>query len=67
MPHGTVVAFNRDRGRGEVESDHEHLGFHATTIADGSRAIAVGTEVEFDRAPGPGGRWEAVNLRLTSR
>jgi len=67
MPQGTIVAFDRDRGRGEVETEHERLGFHATKIADGSRSMAIGALVEFDRAPGHRGRWEAVNLRPASR
>jgi len=67
MPVGTVVAFDQDRGRGEVESDRERLGFHSTKIVDGSRSVAVGATVEFELAPGHLGRWEAVNLRPVTR
>ena len=36
--------------------------FHATAIVDGSRRIAVGTEVSFVVAPGHRGRYEARGL-----
>jgi cold shock CspA family protein len=36
--------------------------FHATAIADGSRRIAVGTEVSFVVTPGHRGRYEARGL-----
>jgi CspA family cold shock protein len=61
---GAVVAFDAKRGLGEVEADKgERFPFHCTQIADGSRTIPVGTRVEFTVAPGPLGRWEAVDLR----
>ena len=47
---GTVTAFDDHRGIGEI------------TIADGSRTIAVGTAVEFERVPGHQGRWEAASI-----
>jgi cold shock CspA family protein len=54
-----VVAFDEDRGRGEVAAGDRRFGFHCTAVADGSRRIAVGVQVTFEVVPGPGGRWEA--------
>jgi cold shock CspA family protein len=59
---GTVVAFDEARGLGEVESDGARYPFHCTAIADGTRTIAVGTEVTFDLRPGSLGRWEATEI-----
>jgi len=60
---GVVVTFDRARGRGEIESDGRRFGFHSTRIADGTRTIAVGTEVAFELAPGPLGLWEATMIQ----
>jgi hypothetical protein len=60
---GTVVGFDEAAGLGTVESPGlDALVFHCTAIADGSRRIEVGTEV--DAVPGArhGGRVEAVRL-----
>jgi hypothetical protein len=57
-----VVAFDAARGRGEIECDGARHPFHATRITDGGRVIAVGTRVTFELAPGPLGRWEAVDI-----
>jgi cold shock CspA family protein len=38
------------------------LPFHCTSIADGSRTIAVGQHVRFTVVPGRLGRWEATRL-----
>ena len=61
---GTVVSFDDPRGIGLVRSDDgvEHP-FHCTAIADGSRAVEVGTVVTYRVAPGRLGRWEASDLR----
>ena len=40
----------------------DQFDFHATAIADGSRAIAIGTEVTFVVTPGHRGRYEARGL-----
>lgn len=60
---GRVVAFDADRGVGSIE-DGEGVAhrFHAANIADGSRRIAVGTEVEFERLA-RFGTWEATAIR----
>ena len=64
---GKVVAFDSQRGLGEIRGDDERdYPFHCTKIADGSREIPVGVEVEFTVAPGPLGRWEAVAIRVSS-
>lgn len=36
--------------------------FHCIEIADGSRSIAIGSEVDFDLLA-KFGRWEAANIR----
>jgi CspA family cold shock protein len=56
---GSVESFDVHRGTGVVVTDDgEHLPFHCTAIADGTRDIAVGTRVQFEVTPGLG-RWEA--------
>jgi cold shock CspA family protein len=58
---GTVAAFDNVRGAGEITgADGATYPFHATVITDGTRDIAVDTEVEFDVVPGHLGRWEAA-------
>jgi cold shock CspA family protein len=61
---GTVVSFDDPRGLGVVRSDEgvEHP-FHCTAIADGTRAIEVGTAVTYRVVPGRLGRWEASDMR----
>jgi cold shock CspA family protein len=62
--NGTVVAFDSKRGLGEIhDPDGRVYPFHCTKIADGTREIPVGVAVEFRVAPGPLGRWEAVEIR----
>jgi cold shock CspA family protein len=60
---GSVTEFDERRGIGEIAGD-DGTGylFHCTMIADGSRTIAVGTAVEFERIPGHRGRWEAASI-----
>ena len=43
--------------------DGRDLFFHCTQIADGTRTIPVGVNVEFEVAPGHNGRWEAIDIR----
>ena len=64
---GKVVAFDSRRGLGEIrDGDDRAYPFHCTKIADGSREIPVGLVVEFRVAPGPLGRWEAIEIRAAS-
>jgi cold shock CspA family protein len=61
---GIVGAFDDHRGIGEVITDDgTHLRFHCTAIADGTRTIAVGTEVDLAIVNGPLGDYEATELR----
>ncbi len=64
-PHlGRVTSFDSTRGLGTVHDDTSDtdFSFHATAIADGSRAIDVQARVVFTVAPGHGGRYEACSL-----
>ena len=62
---GTVATFDDPEGYGTVSaSDPEGVWFfHCTAIADGTRSIEVGAEIDFDVVPGRLGRYEATNLR----
>ena len=61
--HGRIAAFDADKGFGEVEAeDGRRLFFHCTQIADGTRTIAVGTEVTFEVVPGQMGQWEGAEI-----
>ena len=60
---GKVVAFDANRGVGELEADGRRYPFHCTAIADGTRKIDVGAEVTFVVAPGAGGHWEANQIQ----
>lgn len=63
MAQGEVVAFDDPAGYGTIESEAgERYFFHCTSIADGSRTIAVGAPVVFDVVPGPRGQWEAAAI-----
>ncbi|MEP1126143.1 MAG: hypothetical protein ABJH68_19860 [Ilumatobacter sp.] len=60
---GRVVSFDAAVGLGEVESSTgERYLFHCIEIADGTRDVAVGVEVEFDLLH-KFGRAEASNIR----
>jgi CspA family cold shock protein len=62
--NGTVVAFDREVGLGEVLGDDGvRLPFHCIEIADGSRDIAVGALVRFGHRLKLG-RVEAAQLTL---
>jgi hypothetical protein len=62
---GSVVAFDEDRGRGEVEvAAGLRYPFHCTAIADGSRAVPEGAAVEFVLVIGPLGALEAEAIRV---
>jgi hypothetical protein len=61
--NGEVSAFDELRGLGEVTgAGGEVLPFHCVSIADGSRAIAVGAAVRYDVLVKLGRR-EAFRLR----
>gem|GEM_PF-551786 len=61
---GSIDSFDKDVGLGDVRGEDGRLyPFHCTEIADGSRNIAVGTEVTFAVAPGHLGSWEARALQ----
>lgn len=63
MPRGRVVDFDEHVGLGHVvDAAGAELLFHCVEIADGTRTIPVGQDVEFDVRP-KFGRAEATNLR----
>jgi CspA family cold shock protein len=63
VPHGRVSAFDDHKGYGTVTADDGTAYFlHCTQIADGSRTIAAGSEVEFDVLARLG-RYEATAVR----
>ena len=62
VERGTVAEFDDARGLGTVESGGRAYPFHCTQISDGSRTIAVGTEVTFEVTAGRLGRWEATAI-----
>lgn len=60
---GTVVSFDAATGLGTIESsDGSVHAFHCVEIADGTRDIDVGADVEFELLP-KFGRYEAANIR----
>jgi cold shock CspA family protein len=60
---GRVTAFDERRGLGEITTaDGAVYSFHSTMIADGSRTITLGAEVEFEIRPGRAGNWEAAAI-----
>jgi cold shock CspA family protein len=59
---GTVTTFDKVVGLGEITRDDGWVvPFHCIVIADGSRDIPVGAEVEFDLM-GKLGRYEADHV-----
>jgi cold shock CspA family protein len=61
--HGTVRTFDERRGMGEITSEDGNVfAFHSTAIANGSRRIAEGAQVEFDVVAGLPGCWEAAAI-----
>ena len=59
---GVVSEFDEPRGLGSVTSEGRTFLFHCTAISDGTRTIAVGTNVVFKVAPGHLGRLEALEV-----
>ncbi len=66
MRRGRVEAFDEARGLGTVRAEPggESLGFHCTSIADGSRRVPTGATVLFREVPGDHGCWEAAELTV---
>ena len=60
---GEVVEFDEPRGLGVVRRDDDgrEFAFHCTALLDGTRTIAVGTQVEFRLVPRVG-TWEATAI-----
>ena len=59
---GAVTTFDKTVGLGEITvGDGRIVAFHCIAIADGSRDIPVGVEVEFDLMAKLG-RYEAANI-----
>ena len=59
---GTVTTFDKVVGLGEItRDDGAVVPFHCIVIANGSRDIPIGTEVEFD-VMGKLGRYEADHV-----
>ena len=64
---GTVAEFDEAKGYGTVRADDGRgLFFHCTQIADGTRTIPVGVNVEFELVPGHNGRWEATDIHAAA-
>jgi cold shock CspA family protein len=62
---GTVTTFDKGAGLGELKADDGRIvPFHFVVIADGSRDIPVGAEVEFSLIPKLG-RYEASHIVTT--
>ena len=62
---GTVTTFDKGVGLGEITTDDGRtVPFHCVVIADGSREIPVGTDVEFALIPKLG-RYEATHVVTT--
>ena len=59
---GVVSAFDEARCLGTISAEGGEFPFHGVTLADGSRTIEPGTEVDFDVLPKLG-RYEAGNIR----
>jgi cold shock CspA family protein len=62
---GTVVAYDDASGLGQIAADGEdgrRVAFHCVAIADGTRTIDVGQQVEFELMPKLG-RYEATDIR----
>ena len=59
---GAVVEFDEPRGLGSIEADGTRYPFHCTALLDGTRAVEVGAEVDFEVRPAGLGRWEATRI-----
>ena len=59
---GAVTAFDEHVGLGVVADGAGEWPFHCTQLTDGSRTVAVGTQVAFELRPAHAGRVEAYQL-----
>lgn len=60
---GVVTAFDEEEGLGRIAlDDGGEVGFHATQLADGTRAIEAGTRVAASVVPWHRGRREATDV-----
>lgn len=65
MPRrGRVADYDDHKGYGWLDTgDDDRLFFHCTAIADGTRTISVGIEVEYEPVTDPRGKPEAAAVR----
>ena len=64
--NGVIADFDDAKGLGRVLGDDGiDRFFHCTAITDGTRTIAVGTDVSFEIVAGRRGQWEAVAVTAT--
>ena len=62
---GHVFSFDGSRGDGVIVTDlGESLYFHCVTIADGTRTISLGAEINARRSVGHLGLDEAIDVRV---
>jgi cold shock CspA family protein len=68
MPRrGRVADYDDHKGYGWLDTGgDDRLFFHCTAIADGTRTIPVGTEVEYEPVTDPRGKPEAAAVRPIS-
>jgi cold shock CspA family protein len=65
---GTVASFDDAAGLGTITADDgTTFAFHCTALADGSRTIAVSTEVDFELRPARHGTYEASAITPRAR
>ncbi|MGH9178445.1 MAG: cold shock domain-containing protein [Acidimicrobiales bacterium] len=61
---GRVAEYDDHKGYGYLATeDGDHVFFHCTAIADGTRTIPVGIDVDYDPVTDPRGKPEAANIR----
>lgn len=61
---GRVAEYDDHKGYGYIEpAGGGRLFFHCTAIADGTRTIPVGVEVEYSAVRDPRGQPEAADVR----
>jgi cold shock CspA family protein len=64
VSRGRVAEYDDHKGYGYLATaDGGRLFFHCTAIADGTRTIPVGVDVEYEPVTDPRGQPEAANVR----